>query len=232
MDLAFVIHLGDLIDRDFASFDTVMPLLDACRHPVFHALGNHDFSVENVKKSNVPMRMGMTRRYYDFGQGAWRFVVLDGNDVSLQAYPKGSAPYRASADRLAQLKAQNAPNAQSWNGAVGQEQMRWFAATLAHAQKAGQSVVVFCHWPVFPAAAHNLWNDTEVVRVMESHDNVKAYLCGHNHAGHTAEKEGIHYVTFRGMVDGADRTSYSTVTCTANAIEVTGYGDEPSRVLE
>lgn len=232
MDLAFVIHLGDLIDRDFASFDRVMPLLDACHHPVFHALGNHDFSVEDTKKSNVPVRMGMERRYYDFGEGAWRFVVLDGNDVSLQAHPRGSVQHAAAADRLAQLKARNAPSAQSWNGAVGPEQMRWFKATLAHAEKAGQSVIVFCHWPVFPANAHNLWNDTEIVRVLESHDNVKAYLCGHNHAGHYAEKAGIHYVTFKGMVDGADRTSYSTVRCTSEAIEMTGYGDEPSRRLE
>ncbi|MCP4453836.1 MAG: phosphatase, partial [Planctomycetes bacterium] len=178
IDLAFVIHLGDLIDRDFASFDTVMPLLGACRHPVFQVLGNHDYAVEDVKKSDVPSRMGMNHRYYDFGQGPWRFVVLDGNDVSLQAYVKGSARYRASADRLEQLKAEKAPNAQAWNGGVGHEQMRWFKATLAHAKKAGQQVVVFCHWPVFPVAGHNLWNDTEVVTVLESHDHVKAYLCG------------------------------------------------------
>jgi manganese-dependent ADP-ribose/CDP-alcohol diphosphatase len=231
MDLAFVIHLGDLIDRDFASFDTVMPLLEACRHPVFQVLGNHDYAVDDTKKSSVPSRMGMKRRYYDFGQGPWRFVVLDGNDVSLQAHVKGSARYRASADMLAQLKSVKAPNAQAWNGGVGREQMRWFKATLAHAKKAGQQVVVFCHWPVFPAAGHNLWNDTEVVTVLESHDHVKAYLCGHNHAGHYAQKQGIHYVTFRGMVDGADRTSYSVVHCEPDSIEITGYGDELSRTL-
>jgi len=231
MDLAFVIHLGDLIDRDFASFGTVMPLLEACRHPVYQVLGNHDFSVEDIKKSSVPWRMGMRRCYYDFGQGPWRFVVLDGNDVSLGAHVPGSDSYRASVEMLDQLKARKAPNAQAWNGGVGHEQMRWFKATLAHAKKAGQQVVVFCHWPVWPKASHTLWNDTEVVTVLESHDHVKAYLCGHNHAGHYAKKEGIHYVTFRGMVDGADRTSYSTVRCTSNAMEITGYGDEPSRTM-
>ncbi len=231
MDLAFVIHLGDLIDRDFASFDTVMPLLEACRHPVYQVLGNHDFAVEEANKSSVPLRMGMPSRYYDFGQGPWRFVVLDGNDVSLQAHAKGSPRYRASSDLLTQLKADKAPNAQAWNGGVGSEQMRWFKATLAHARKSRQQVAVFCHWPVWPTASHNLWNDSEVVAVLESHDHVKAYLCGHNHTGHYAKKQGIHYVTFRGMVDGADRTSYSTVRCTASTIEITGYGDEPTRSL-
>ena len=231
MDLTFVIHLGDLIDRDFVSFDTVMPLMETCRHPVFQVLGNHDYSVEDVKKSSVPMRMGMHRRYYDFGQGPWRFVVLDGNDLSLQAHVQGSDRYRESAEMLERLKAGKAPNAQAWNGGVGQEQMRWLQATLAHAAKAGQQVVVFCHWPVFPVAGHNLWNDSEVVAVLESHANVKAYLCGHNHAGHYAQKQGIHYVTFRGMVDGVDRTSYSVVRCTSDVVEITGYGDEPSRTL-
>lgn len=231
MDLKFVIHLGDLIDRDYASFDTVMPLLEACRHPVFQVLGNHDYAVAQAKKSSVPMRMGMNRRYYDFGQGSWRFVVLDGNDMSLGAHVPGSNSYDASVDMLEQLKAEKAPNAQAWNGGVGHEQMRWFKATLAHAKKAGQRVIVFCHWPVWPKASHTLWNDMEVVNVLESHDNVRAYLCGHNHAGHYAQKNGIHYVTFRGMVDGADRTSYSAVRCTADAIEITGYGDEPSRIL-
>ncbi|MCF7973518.1 MAG: metallophosphoesterase [Phycisphaerae bacterium] len=231
LDLAFVMHLGDLIDRDFASFDTVMPLLEACRHPVFQVLGNHDFAVDDTKKSSVPLRMGMTRRYYDFGQGPWRFVVLDGNDMSLQAHVPGSDRYLASAEILAQLKAARASNAQAWNGGVGRTQMDWFKATLAHAEKAGQQVVVFCHWPVWPKASHTLWNDSELVAVLESHSHVKAYLCGHNHAGDYAQKQGIHYVTFKGMVDGADRTSYSMVRCEPDAIIITGCGDAPSRSL-
>lgn len=231
LDLAFVMHLGDLIDRDFISFDTVMPLLDACRHPVFQVLGNHDYAVDDAKKSSVPLRMGMTRRYYDFGQGSWRFVVLDGNDMSLQGHVSGSDRYLASAEILAQLRADKAPNAQTWNGGVGPEQMQWFKATLAHAEKAGQQVVVFCHWPVWPKASHTLWNDSEVVAVLESHGNVKAYLCGHNHAGEYAQKQGIHYVTFKGMVEGADRTAYSVVHCEPDAMRITGYGQEPSRSL-
>jgi predicted phosphodiesterase len=231
LDLAFVIHLGDLIDRDFASFDTVMPLLGACRHPVFQVLGNHDFAVADDKKSSVPLRMGMTRRYYDFGQGPWRFVVLDGNDMSLQGHVPGSDRYLASVEILARLKAEKSSNAQNWNGGVGAEQMRWFKATLTHAKKAAQQVVVFCHWPVWPKTSHTLWNDAEVVSVLESHSHVKAYLCGHNHAGEYAEKNGIHYVTFRGMVEGTDRTAYGVVHCEPNALSITGYGHEPSRNL-
>ena len=46
MDLAFVIQLGDLIDRDYSSFDAVVPIYDRLRSPHYHVLGNHDFSVD------------------------------------------------------------------------------------------------------------------------------------------------------------------------------------------
>ena len=230
-DLAFVIHLGDLIDRDFDSFDTVMPLFDRCKHPVYQVLGNHDFSVDNVHKADVPKRLGLARRYYDFSVGTWSFVVLDGNDLSLHANVKGSDRYEASNRMYEQLKANQKSNAQTWNGGVGKEQMAWLEYTLTQAEESGQQVVVFCHWPIFPVASHNLWNDSEVVSVLESFDCVRVYMNGHNHAGHYDQKQGIHYVTFRGMVDGADRFSYGIVHCNADAIKITGYGDEVGRTL-
>jgi manganese-dependent ADP-ribose/CDP-alcohol diphosphatase len=230
-DLAFVVHLGDLIDRDFDSFDTVLPLFDRCKHPVYQVLGNHDFSVDNAHKAGVPERLGLTQGYYNFSVGSWSFVVLDGNDLSLHAHVKGSDRYDVSNQMYEQLKANQQPNAQTWNGGMGKEQMVWLQSTLTQAEQSGQQVVVFCHWPIFPVASHNLWNDSEVVSVLESFDCVRAYMNGHNHAGHYDQKQGIHYVTFRGMVDGADRFSYGIVHCNADAIKITGYGDEVGRTL-
>ena len=41
-DLKFVIHLGDFIDRDYDSFDKVLPIYQTLKMPAYHASGNHD----------------------------------------------------------------------------------------------------------------------------------------------------------------------------------------------
>jgi len=132
---------------------------------------------------------------------------------------------------LEDLKARKLPNAQDWNGGVGSAQLAWLRQRLAQAAQAHQQVIVCCHWPIYPEGAHNLWNDKELMATLESHDCVRAYLCGHNHSGEYVLKSGIHYVTFKAMLDGAERTSYAAVHCDSDVIKITGYGDEPSRVL-
>jgi manganese-dependent ADP-ribose/CDP-alcohol diphosphatase len=91
-ELSFVVHLGDFIDRDFESFDKVVPIYNRLKAPHYHVLGNHDFSVVDDKKLLVPAKLGLKQRYYDFARNGWRFIVIDGNDVSLYAWPKGDPP--------------------------------------------------------------------------------------------------------------------------------------------
>ena len=232
MNLDFVINLGDLIDRDYFSFYTMLPIVETIKAPVAHVLGNHDFEVADNKKADVPTCLGMSAKYYDFVMGNWRFVVLDGNDVSLHAHLKDSEAHQEAARMLEALKVLNKHNAKPWNGALGPEQLAWLSGRLTKATQARQKVIVFCHWPVYPEELDVLWNAGELVALLESFDCVAAYFGGHHHEGGYGKRNGIHYVTFRAMLDGVDRTSYSTVRCTSNAIEITGYGDEPSRMLE
>ena len=53
LDLAYTIHLGDFIDRDWESFDVVNPIYQQLKMPAYHVLGNHDFSVEDARKGMV-----------------------------------------------------------------------------------------------------------------------------------------------------------------------------------
>lgn len=80
--LPFTLHLGDLIDRDFKSFATVLPLLEGLGHPVRHLLGNHDYQIEDGEKARVFPTIGMPREYYQFRDSGVRFVMLDTNDHS------------------------------------------------------------------------------------------------------------------------------------------------------
>ena len=220
-DLEFVIHLGDFIDRDYSSFDKVLPIYQSLQMPAYHALGNHDFEVADELKGKVVERMGMESKYYEFSVEDWRFIVLDGNDVSFHAYPKNSPKYK-DAERYYRENKIRSPR---WNGAVGSEQVAWLRKILQKAEKQKEKVAVFCHFPVYPADPHNLWNAGEIISLLEKFSCVKAYINGHNHKGKYGQKDGIHYLTLKGMVETEDN-AYSIISVAENCLDLKGYGRE------
>jgi len=231
MDLTHVLQLGDFIDHDFVSLEKVSAIYEKLKFPRYHALGNHDFDVAEDKKPLVMKKLGLKRGYYDFAQGAWRFIVLDGNDLSARTTAEGSAK-RKEADAMRQkLVDANAPNAHEWNGGISAEQLAWLDGTLDDAAKKKQQALVFCHFPVYPANQHNLWNDWAIIDLLESHECVFAYINGHNHAGNYGEKNGIHYVTVHGMVETPDTTAYAKISVYPDRLEIDGVDREPDRTL-
>jgi predicted phosphodiesterase len=231
MDLAFTVHLGDLIDRDIRSFDVMTPIFKRLKAPGYHVLGNHDFSVAPDELDDVVAKLEMPDRHYSFRVKGWRFVVLDGNDLSLFARPKGSPEYEKAMSVYRALKNKNMPQAHTWNGGIGNTQREWLQQQLDEADTAGEQVIVLCHFPAHPENAHNLWNDKEIVRLLESHSCVTAYLNGHNHAGNYGQFNGVHFVTFPGMVESPDTTAYAVVEVRKDQLRINGYGRTPSRSL-
>lgn len=227
MDLEYVVHLGDFIDRDWESFDVVGPIYDALKMPKYHVLGNHDFSVPVDRRAEVYKKMGMPSRYYDFAVRGWRFVVLDGNDVSFHAYAEGSEEYKF-AQRYYE---ENKISSPKWNGAIGESQKKWLISVLEKAEKNRENVILYSHFPVFPENVHNLWNADEIIKIIENYPVVKAYLNGHNHEGNYGIKNGVHYLTMKGMVDTKE-TAYGVITIENSFLKVQGYGREGKKVLE
>lgn len=230
-DLHVVVTLGDLIDRDWSSFDAILPIYRTLAHEHAAVLGNHDFSVAAERLDAVPGVVGLKRAYYDFAAGGVRFVVLDGNDVSLFAPPPGDPRRAIAADRLARLQAGNAPNAKPWNGSLGDAQFAWLEDTLDAARRRSERVVVLNHYPVFPENPHNLWDAQRIVALLSAQPHVVAYFCGHNHAGNYGEAGGVHFVNVRGMVDTPDTSAFAIVEIAGDRMEIQGFGREPSRSL-
>ena len=226
MDLKYVIHLGDFIDKDISSLDVVGPIYHQLLMSKYHVLGNHDFSVADELKDQVPHILGMTSRYYDFKLENWRFIVLDGNDVSFHAYAANSLQYQKAENYYAD----NNIKSPKWNGALGQKQMDWLKGILEKAKNLGEHVILYCHFPVFPENVHNLWNALEVVELIEDYDCVKAFINGHNHEGNYGNREGIHYLTLHGMVD-TEETSYAVIKVAEDQLYVEGFGREQPREL-
>lgn len=227
LNLEYVVHLGDFIDRDWASFDVVGPIYKQLKASKYHVLGNHDFSVSEELKSEVPDKMGLKSRYYNFEVNGWRFVALDGNDISFHAYPEGSSQY-LDAEKYYEDNNIQTPK---WNGAVGEQQLSWLGEVLEDASKKEEKVVLYCHFPVYPENPHNLWNANEIIELIEKYPCVKAYMNGHNHKGNYGVKEGVHYLTFQGMVD-TEETSYATIQVNKDQLIISGFGREEDRILE
>lgn len=230
-DLAFCVHLGDLIDRQWRSFDDIMQPLARSRHRWHQLLGNHDFEVLDELKPRVPERMGMKARHGSFDHGGFRFVVLDTNDISTYAHPTGSPERTAAEKQLQAAREAKLPQAQPWNGAVGSTQLTWFERTCAAAHAERRRVIVLAHHPVAPAGPHVVWNADEVLAAIDRHPNIVAWLNGHNHAGAFAERNGIPFVTMRGMVETATTTAFATAEILPDRLILTGHGREVTREL-
>ena len=231
MDLDFVMTLGDIIDRDWTSFDDILPVYETLRHKALFLLGNHDFAIAPEHLGRVAARLGMPGRYYDFAIGTWRFVVLDGSDVSTFSASADDPRTALAAERLSGLVAEGAINAQSWNGSLSEAQFAWLTGVMEKAQADGEAVLVLGHYPVFPPNSDNIWDSGRIIDLLTGFSCFRGYFCGHNHEGNFGEVDGRPFVTFKGMVDTPDENTFAIVNVFHGRIEIEGFGREESRVM-
>lgn len=228
--LAFVANLGDIIDgngpRSAEDLARVSEHLKPLQAPWRHVIGNHCLELD---RAVLLPALGLSAPWYEFTQNGWRFLVLNGMDVSVKA-PKDSPSGRAAREYL-----EINPKLPTYNGALGPDQLDWLKAQLAAARGAGQRVIVMCHHPVLPAASDAssiLWNGAEVVNVLVEAGCVAAWFNGHDHRGGYAEHQGIHFVTFPGLVEApADQSACAIVEVRPDRLVIQGLGTVPSRTL-
>ncbi|MCK5441981.1 MAG: metallophosphoesterase [Maribacter sp.] len=230
--LDYTIHLGDFIDRGFKSFDSVTPIWKGLKSEKYHVLGNHDFSVVDSLKPLVFEKMDIEDRYYSIIKNKWRFIVLDGNDLSVHGALTPAK--KQQTDSLYQLLSdKNKSNLKSWNGGLSMEQLLWVENELNMAAANNERVGFYCHFPTLAESdSHNLWNYEQLLTLIDTYECVKFYFNGHNHAGGYVEKNGVHYLNFKGMVETKDSTSFATVAFRKDSLFVKGYGRELSRSLK
>jgi manganese-dependent ADP-ribose/CDP-alcohol diphosphatase len=228
--IEFVVGLGDLIDRDYSSFAQVNLILDESEQAVFQVTGNHDLSVEKQFIDKVPEQLNLDKTYYSFNKKGWQFIFLNGNEITLQSTnPKIVDEAKKI---IKQLSDENKPNNKDWNGGISTTQTNWLKQELRKAEKTNKKVVLFCHYPLIPFEAHALWNSEEILAIINDYGCVKAWINGHNHAGDYAMLNGIHFITFKGMVDTEKENAFSIVSFLENKIEVEGFGREVNRSLD
>jgi hypothetical protein len=93
---------------------------------------------------------------------------------------------------------------------------------------------VFCHFPALAESCrpeHLLWDHREILAILESQSSVAAYLNGHDHRGGYAERNGIHYVTFPGMVEHQAARSCRVVDVYPGRLVIRAAGEAAGQVL-
>jgi manganese-dependent ADP-ribose/CDP-alcohol diphosphatase len=195
----FVVQLGDLINGQWDSFGPTLKLLKRLTMPVYNVLGNHDFIVENSQKMMVPALLGMPSRYYSFVQSGYRFIFLDGNDLSFNAHIESSPMYEYSQKVF---DARTDEVSEWWNGAISQQQLAWLKGELRTSTALGEETYIFCHFPLTQNSRYALWNAREVRALIERFPSCRAWFSGHIHQGHSEMLNGILHHTFKGIVEG------------------------------
>lgn len=226
----FIINLGDLIDKDFVSFDPMLEVIENSGMKVYHVAGNHDFSVEEKQKKRVRPILGLKNGYYSFSHDQFRFIVLDGNEISTYGTTNNTVKKQAS-ELIKKLEAEGERNAMDWNGGISPRQISWLKNQLDVSIKEKQKVFIICHFPVWPQNEHNLLNYKEILDAIQSYDNIIAWFSGHNHAGNYGNTNMKHFVNFKGMVETEDLNSFAIVEVYRNKIWIKGYGREKSMIL-
>jgi predicted phosphodiesterase len=224
-----VFHLGDMIDHNFVSYDSVLPMFRQFKAPLHLLLGNHDYMIKPEYKPGLTDYIGMKETYYKVDIGNWSFIVLNGDDLSYFA-PQDRKQKKERNEIVGTLFSNLRFNGMLWNGGIGSDQMKWLDNQLLKAQDEKRNVVVLCHFSLFSKPDHNLYNNNELFQLMNSYPCVKGYYNGHYHSGFYLEKEGIHLVNFKGMVS-TKQNAFSVVTLTSDSILINGYGREPDRRL-
>ena len=221
----FIMNFGDIIDGfcpKEQSLDAVKKLVmefDNCNGPVYHMIGNH--CLYNLPREKLLPLLRIhshnDHAYYDFSPiPEYRFVILDGYDVSAIGWPKDH-PKTLKALKFLNEKNpnsdKNSPNGLvdlerrflMFNGAVGKDQLEWLENVLSDATRLNQKVVVCCHLPLDPNASSRealLWNYDEVMEVLHRYSCVKVCLAGHDHkGGHSVDSHGIHHRVFEAALE-------------------------------
>ncbi len=230
-NIDFVQNLGDIIDVEWASYDAIMPIYQKLKPGIenYQLLGNHDFSIDTTRMKNLLEKLSMPNYYYSYVKNGWRFIVLDATDYSY--FSNSLHNYDTNQIDSYYENTMEKSNQYRWNSAIGMEQQKWLEKQLDSAKTLDQKVILFSHLPVRPKGdIHNLWNDYEIISLIENSSNVVAFINGHNHSGDYIFKNGVHYITLFGMVDTMI-SSYGILEIYQDSLVLNGYGNQKQMVL-
>ncbi len=226
-----VVNVGDLIDKDLQSYPVVMREINRLKMPVHHLLGNHEFwEVPFHMQKTIYDSLNLQSGYCEMELPGWRFLMLDGTELA--EYSQGAHPEMEVEGELCRASLKGHPNAAIWNGAIGEAQTKWIVQQLNEAAEADQKVALFCHFPISPEGhPMTLWNEADLRVLLSKFPQAQAWFAGHSHGGGYHLLQGLHHLTFGGMLMTPDSNAFAILNFFEDRIVVEGFGREAYRVL-
>ena len=208
-DVDFLMQLGDLINGSEThkreEFRQVSSILKAFRGTIRHVIGNHCLA---LPRRELMEALGLQSACYTFTMQGFRFMVLDGMEVSVLSTPETEEDRQLLAHFYAH------PELHDYCGAVGSRQKAWLQKGLEEAEHFGEKVIIICHLPLLAETTDQrhglLWNHRDIAKLLASSPAVKVCLSGHYHYGGYAQLNGLHFVVLPAFVN---RSKHPRFTC-------------------
>ncbi len=229
-NLAFLINLGDVTDRNPEDLKPVLNELDKFGNNVYNIAGNHDYGgiADNDKLYSA---LGMPSEYYVIKKSGWRLLMLNTNELSSYANVKGTWKEVEFDSLSTRIKKTNSKNAEPYNGGLSSRQMDWLERNLKQATSRNEKVIIFSHHPFSCADGLESLNGKEVIGLVSRFPCVKALIAGHHHTGGYCEESGIPSVIIEGMVETEYDNSWGEVELYKDRILIKGKGRMTSRTI-
>lgn len=259
------------------ALDDIVGCFDVLETPVLHCIGNH--CLYNATRSVLNEKLGIDAHkmnsglmnhnsYFSFtpslhehkdamkaktktkNHQQYRFIVLDGYDISVLGWPEGH-PHRDQA--LAILNEKN-PNEEKnsnsglygldrrfvkFGGGISKTQLEWLEAELKDAVERGDKVILCCHLCIHPRSCPDtclLYNYDDVLEIIEKYsDSVVASFSGHAHCYgyHYDEDKDIHYRVCEPIIETQEgEDCFGVVSIFEDRIEINGKGQFASDIWE
>jgi beta-galactosidase len=229
--VGFTINLGDVIDRNFGDFDSVLICLNHLKNKVYNTTGNHDYN--GITDNQILYKkLGMTSGYYAFDENNWVFIMLNTNEIADYANIAGTEKEQELSVMLNQIKLSGGRQGASWNGGISKKQLQWLNDQLAEIEKSNSKALVFSHHPLYPESEFTALNNSEILNVISNYSCVKAIFSGHHHTGSFAYFKGIPVVTVEGMIETEIDNSFGIVKIYHDKIVLEGKGRMRLRELK
>ena len=262
-DVDFAMNFGDSCQSGFSNHLAIVELYRLAEKygaQWRHVLGNHDFLVNDAQKKDVYANLGLEKPgYYSFSisdkedaANKWRFVVLNGNEISEYAAETDEERDAARREREAR-KLADGSLPYEWNGSLSRKQLDWLDSQLQEAEDAQENAAICSHFPLFASSKSfesrsklaalvdlgvyysdlgvSTWNGREILEILDKRACVRAYFAGHLHEGSYGVRRGVAHVTFNGAVE-AEPYAHAFVELTSKSIKVKGFGAQPSYMCE
>jgi manganese-dependent ADP-ribose/CDP-alcohol diphosphatase len=211
----FLLQLGDIIkgseEHHLEELKQVTAILQEFGGTIRHVIGNHCLA---VPQPALLTALGMKAPYYSFTTNGFRFIVLDGMDVSVLSKPETLEDRKTLEFYRAQFEI--APELHDYCGAVGERQKAWLKTELEAAEQDCEKAIILCHFPLWPETTDQkhglLWNHHEIAGLLASSTAVKACISGHYHYGGYRQYDGIHYIVLPAFVNRHEHPDFACGT--------------------